>query len=73
VGNVTIKSKDEMKVLGIIIDKKLRWKAHLNKLISKTRLFNFAIRYLKKHLTIGDMKKILNAHLKELWISGLVS
>jgi len=58
-----VKSKEEMKVLGIIVDRNLNWELHLKKLISKIKSFNFVLRYLRDHLSLGDMKKILNAHI----------
>jgi len=63
IGQTTLETSSTMKVLGVTIDEKLNWEPHIMKLIAKTRSLLFAFRYLRRHLSIADLKLAMNAHL----------
>lgn len=63
ISGVKIPPKDQMKVLGTIIDNKLDWKPHVNRTIAKCHSYIFPLRYLRKHLSIENTIKVLRAQV----------
>jgi len=58
-----ITSQDRLKVLGVTLDPLLNWDAHVDKVVGKCRSFLFGLRYLRKHLEISVISKILKAQI----------
>jgi len=56
-----IKSKNSMKVLGVIFDKKLNWSDHINYAINKTKAINFGIYKLKKYFETGELLTLITS------------
>jgi len=63
VGGESIESKNTIKVLGILIDCDLRWTSQINRTVSKIRSLTFAMRYLRRHLSIDEIRPIIHAHV----------
>jgi len=61
-GNL-IKSKETMKVLGVLVDNKLTWEHHISKVISSCRSKLFALRYLRQNLNMRDTFTIFRSHI----------
>jgi len=53
-----ITSKENMKILGIIVDNKLTWNAHVNRLVSKCRSYLYPLRYIRKHLSTTETLRV---------------
>jgi len=62
-GMVKIKSKDTMKVLGILIDNKLSFEPHIQKVLKSCRSQMFALRYFRQKLSMKDVFKEFRAHI----------
>jgi len=45
------------------MDHDLKWTSQVNKTVSKLRSLTFALRYLRRHLSLSEMKPILFAHV----------
>jgi len=54
-----ITSKNSIKVLGLIMDHDFKWTST----VSKLRSLTFALRYLRRHLSLSEMKPALFAHV----------
>jgi len=61
-GDDTITTKSNMKVLGIWVDKDLKWTEQVDKTINKCRSLGFCLRYLKKSLSKNEMRTIFLSH-----------
>jgi len=59
VNNQRIVSKPTMKVLGMMMDNNLKWESQVNKIVSKVKSLNFGLRYLRRHLSITEIRPIL--------------
>jgi len=59
---VKIEFKDTMKMLGIWVDKNLRWNTHVEKTISKCRSLGYAFRFLNKYLSRKEMRQMFLSH-----------
>ena len=57
-----IQHVDEHKVLGVIIDKELRWEQHIHTICKKVSKNIYLLFKLKPYLDIDDMKKFYLAH-----------
>lgn len=58
-----IESKDEIKVLGVLLDSGLRWESHVNKIISKCKSTTFSLKYLRKYLNTKEISKVVQSHI----------
>jgi len=58
-----IESQNSLKVLGITYDSNLKWDLHVEKIIKKCRSFMYGLRYLRRHLNISDLNRILKAQV----------
>jgi len=63
VNSIEIQSSKNMKVLGVIIDKKLNWLDHVNKIISKAKSTLYGIRYIRSKIDIKDMTDVIRTHV----------
>jgi len=63
VGDSLIKSSECMKVLGVLVDNKLSWERHVEKVLSNCRSQLFSLRYLRKHLDIKETFKVMKSHI----------
>jgi len=63
IGNIEIKSKDSMKILGVMLDKELSWNAHIDKLIMSCKKLTFALRYLRTNVDLEVMKEVIRAQV----------
>lgn len=61
--NTEIKRVYEAKYLGLLIDSKLTWHSHIDKIKNKIRPIMFAIRRLRDFLHPQALKNIYNAHI----------
>jgi len=68
VENVVIKSSETMRALGEVMANKLSWELHVTKITQKCRPLLFALRYIRRHLEIPEIRFILNTHLVS-WLS----
>ena len=59
--DIPVKKVSEHKHLGIILDSKLSFSAHINAAISKTRKGIGLLKYLSKYLPQADSKRIIQA------------
>jgi len=59
-GSIAVSEK--MKVLGMWLDKDLKWTHHVEYLIKKCRALGFGMRYLNKHLNMNEMKRVFHSH-----------
>ena len=44
-GNVTLESKNYIKYLGVLVDKNLTWKYHIDAITAKIRKLFFSIKF----------------------------
>jgi len=63
VGEITIEAKETMKVLGVLVDNKLNWEYHIQKVIKSCRSQLFALRYLRQNLSIKDTFIVFRSHI----------
>jgi len=59
-GRIEISGK--MKVLGVWLDKDLKWNHHVEYLIRKCRALGFGMCYLNKHLNLKEMRRVFHSH-----------
>jgi len=59
----SIKSKENMKALGVLIVSELNWNAHAMKVASKCRSSLFFLRYLKKVLSVEEISRVMKAQI----------
>jgi len=60
--NETINTVRSMKILGVWVDWNLRWVTQVEKSIKKARSLGFALRYLNRHLSRDQMKRVFMSH-----------
>jgi len=63
VKNVTLTSEDQMKILGVLLDKKMSWEPHVQRMISKCRSYLFPLRYIRRNMSCAETIKVLKAQL----------
>ena len=63
IGSITIKESDEVEVLGITIDKALRFKKHIENLCRTAQYKLHALRRIRKYLTLDKVKLLANAFI----------
>ena len=56
IGSITIKESDEVKLLGITIDKALNFKNHIENLCRTAQYKLHALRRIRKYLALGKAK-----------------
>ena len=56
IGDITIKSASHVTLLDITIDSKLNFKEHINNIVNKTYYKLYALRRLRKFLTLEKPK-----------------
>jgi len=61
--DVTITSGNQMKILGVLLDKKMSWEPHVQRMISKCRSYLFPLRYIRRNLSCADTIRVLKAQL----------
>jgi len=57
-----IKAKKSIKVLGITFDSNLGWASHLEKIKQKARFVLHKMKFLRRYLTMEEMKKVITSH-----------
>jgi hypothetical protein len=63
VGNITIRSKPTMSVLGVIFDNRLTWDNHIDKAILKSRSTLQAMKMVKKYFTCDELLKLITSNV----------
>jgi len=58
-----IVSKNELKILGVNLDCGITWELHLQKTISKVRSLIFWLRFVRRHLSLQDKVRIVQAQV----------
>ena len=61
IGSITIKESEEVKLLGISIDKILNFKIHIENLSRTAQYKLHALRRIRKYLTLDKFKLLGNA------------
>jgi hypothetical protein len=56
-----IKSKNNINILGILFDKHLNWKDHINKAVIEANKRLFALKVIKKYFTNSELKSLLTS------------
>ena len=64
--------KDEVKYLGIVIDKNLKWKPHIDKLTIRISQSVGMLYHLKKYLSFNNLKLVYHALIKSRLQYGIV-
>ena len=64
INNSQICQKDEVKYLGIVIDKNLKWKPHIDKLTTQISQSVGLLYHLKKYLSFNNLKLVYHALIK---------
>lgn len=62
VNGSVIKAKKSVKVLGLLFDSDLGWTSHLEKVKQKARHALHKMKFLRKYLTMEEMKKVITSH-----------
>lgn len=70
IGEVTVKSKQSMNVLGIQFDNRLTWETHVEMAIKKSRSSLHAMRSLRKYFTNEEMVKLITANVYSVLYYG---
>jgi len=65
-----INSQNTLKVLGVMFDSALKWNNNTQKIISKCRSYLYGLRYLRRHLNITEIAKILKAQIVSIMTYG---
>ena len=72
-GNITIKSKPTMSVLGVIFDNRLTWDSQIDKAILKSRSTLQAMKTVKKYFSNDELLKLLTSNvLSKLYYASQV-
>jgi len=61
IDNLTVHSKDSMKILGIWFDCNLTWSCHVHKLIESIKKECYGLRKLRNYFSFDEMKEICTA------------
>jgi len=56
-------SKEKIKLLGILVDNDLKWNSQVQRVVNSIRSISFGIRYLRRHISVGEMKTIIYSHV----------
>ena len=72
INNSQICQKDEVKYLGIVIDKNLKWKPHIDKLTTQISQSVGMLYHLKKYLSFNSLKLVYHALIKSRLQYGIV-
>ena len=72
INNSQICQKDEVKYLGIVIDKNLKWKPHIDKLTTQISQSVGMLYHLKKYLSFNNLKLVYHALIKSRLQYGIV-
>lgn len=62
-GNSTIKSKKNLKALGLTLDKKLSWSDHVENVIKGCRALTFGLRYVRNNVEPEVMQSIIRSQV----------
>jgi len=62
VDNHSISSKEQMKVLGVVFDDKLTWKAHVSHAIARLNRCLHGLRLLQRHLSLKQAKQVVTSY-----------
>jgi len=62
-GGKIIKSTKTMKVLGVLLDNQLNWVPFVQKVIGKVRSNIFALRYIRRYLSLKDTVKVVRSQV----------
>jgi len=65
-----IKSQSHLKVLGITFDSNLKWDMHVENTVNKCRSLLYSLRYLRRHLNVKDLSKIVKAQIVSILSYG---
>lgn len=74
INGVSIPYSDNAKYLGMTLDSKLRWKAHVKKKIEELNIKWSKLKYLmgrKSELSIQNKLLLYNQQLKPIWLYGI--
>ena len=71
-GNVTLPIVNEVKFLGVWLDKNLDWSEHLSNLSKKLNKIGFLIGSLKSYTSLNTLKTIYFAHFHSLLSYGII-
>jgi len=63
VGGEKIRSKNEIKVLGVLLDNNLKWDSHVQRIISKCKSTLFSLKYHRKYLNIKEIASVAQSHI----------
>jgi len=58
-----VSSRNVMKVLGLMLDNKFSWEANVKVTLKRCRAQIFALRFIRKSLSIEDTMTVLRAHI----------
>ena len=72
INNNQICQKDEVKYLGVEIDKILKWKPYVDELTTRLSKSMKMLYYLKKYHSINNLKRVYNALIKGRLQYGMV-
>ena len=72
INNSQICQKNEVKYLGVVIDKNLKWKPHIDELTTVISKSMQMLYHLKKYLSINNLKLMYHAFIKTRLQSGIV-
>jgi hypothetical protein len=56
-----IKNRDNMNILGILFDKHLNWKDHINKAVTEANQRLFALKVIKRYFSNSELKSLLTS------------
>lgn len=59
IGEGTISTSEDMKVLGVYFDSKLNWSRHVTHVINKSHRLNSALKFIRKKLNMEQFLKVL--------------
>ena len=68
INNSQICQKDEVKYPGIVIDKNLKWKPHIDKLTTQISQSVGMLYHLKKYLSFNNLKLVPCTYKKQIAI-----
>ena len=72
INNSQIYQKDEVKYLGIVINKNLKWKPYIDKLTTQISQSVGMLYHLKKYLSFNNLKLVYHALIKSRLQYGIV-
>lgn len=63
IDNANVKSKENIKALGLTLDKKLSWTEHVERVIKKCRGLMYGLRYVRNNVELEVMKSVIRAQV----------